>query len=154
MSSFTSALVTRWEDDGTWVIVEGFRYYVGEVESGLFVDVPDGYRTDLTSVPRVLQWLVRKLGKEGPCAAVHDVLYSTGEMSIEIEDPERPGRFLETKVKVTKGISDSIFYESMTVKNVNPLRREALYRGLQVGGFVSWNEHVARRAAAKLRENT
>ena len=133
MAKFTGDLVTRWNDDGTFTVVDGYRYSIGDKDSGLHIDVPDEFNTDLTSIPRLLQLLIRKDGGEAACSCIHDVAYRTGNFTVEVGD-------VRTEIKITQAMADSAFRESMRLKNVSALRREVLYWGVVMFGFIAWRK--------------
>ena len=132
MAKFTGDLITIWEDDGTFTVVDGYRYSIGDKDSGLHIDVPDLFNTDLTSIPRILQFLIRKDGGEAACSCIHDVGYRTGNFTVEIDG-------VTAVIKVTQAMVDSAFRESMRLKkNVSPVRREVLYWGVVLFGSRAW----------------
>ena len=62
-------------DGKHWCLVEEYKHEVGKVSSGLFVTVPDGFVTDLASIPSWLQWLINPFDpKSNTAAVVHDYL--------------------------------------------------------------------------------
>lgn len=78
MSDYTLAiapvkLAGRWE----WQLAAPLRWEVGKVGSGLFVELPAGFTTDLASIPAWARWI---FNPDDPCTAkaacVHDYLLS------------------------------------------------------------------------------
>lgn len=60
---------------GRWVTVGELPCELGKPGSGLFITVPDGFVTDLASIPRWLHWLVNPFDPAtAPAAIVHDYL--------------------------------------------------------------------------------
>jgi len=103
----------------------------------LTITVPVGFISDGASVPWGLWNLARPWNEFGPAAVVHDYLYERGPSYLP---------------RVT---ADWIFGEHM--KAICPtlpgnwlkrawraVRRRAMYRAVQIGGWWSWNEHRAR----------
>lgn len=135
MSHFTSALKTEWLPDGkNWKVLETFEFHSGEAESGLFVRCKEGMVTDLASIPLIIRWLVPKVGKDAQGAVVHDQVYRDGFMLIRIGAVEK-------HVPVSRSMADGIYWQAMKALKVQRWRREAIYRGLQIGGWVVWNKY-------------
>jgi len=86
-----------------------------------WIIVPIGLRTDLGSIPQILQNIFPKDGKAMFGYIVHDWLYKTG--------------------KYSRSISDDILEEAMKVLGVGWLARKSVRNGLRVGGWVAWNNH-------------
>lgn len=83
MSSFTTPLVAEFEDDGIhYVIWQLFAYIIGALGTGISVDVPVGYRTDLASTPWWIRWLLPPNGKYGKAAVIHDYLCATRQVMV------------------------------------------------------------------------
>jgi len=110
MSSFTSA---RFEPTGksrngraVWRVVDGFRFDIGYLGSGLSVEVPAGFETDLASIPG---WAMPFMapGSMVKSAAVHDRLRADTRFGL-IE-------------------SDAIFLTAMAAEGVTPWRREVAF---------------------------
>ena len=100
-------------DDGAkWEILRPlvFRSVVADET---FV-VPAGYRTDLSSVPRipVVYWLFGGVADEE--GVLHDFLYSTR--------------------KVSRKLADEVFAEAMAAMGVPAWRRGPMWLGVRLGG--------------------
>lgn len=108
MSSFTTKLVAEFEDDGIhYVIWQMFTYLLGMLGSGISVNVPVGYRTDLASVPWWIRWLLPPNGKYGKAAVIHDYICSYRTVNVN-----------GINVYVTRKQGDLIFLEAMGVLKV------------------------------------
>ena len=100
--------------------------YVTEVlGEPLTIEVPEKYRTDLASVPRVpgIYW---RVGNRAVLPAiVHDFLYE--------HDPHGWGR----------KVADQIFWEAMADERdpAWPTTRWLMYAGVRVGGWMSWRRY-------------
>ena len=57
-------------DDKRWMLLRSL-YYQGETD---LIIVPAGFKTDLASVPRVLQWFAPSSGQYTLAAVLHDYL--------------------------------------------------------------------------------
>lgn len=135
MASFTNSLKTEWLPDGRhWKITETYEFHCGDAYSGLFARVPKGFVTDLASIPLGVRWLIPKAGKNAQAAAFHDILYKTGAMIMRVDDNEK-------SVPVSRGMCDAMMYQAMRALSVKWWRRELIYRGLQIGGWVSWSKY-------------
>lgn len=124
MSSFTQPLVLEDLGNGTWRTTREFIYYVGEEGKGEAIVVPQGFVTDLASVPRMLWPLVPPMGKFNQAAVLHDYLYSIGCK--------------------TRKACDDVFLEAMAVLGVRWSQRWTIYSGVRIGGWVAWNNHRRR----------
>ena len=119
MSSFTSELKVKPHPDGRhWELLEEFDYYLGSLESGMYIRVPKGFVTDFASVPRIFWWLFPPWGKYGKAAVVHDYLYHTRMFS--------------------RAVADAIFLEAMSVLKVPLWKRLIIYWSVRIGGWVPW----------------
>jgi hypothetical protein len=116
MSSFTTAVVEIDDsvDPCMFKLTSDLIYHIGEFPSKEIIDVPIGYKTDLTSVPRILWWLFPPHGKYSKAAIVHDYLY--------------------TEAIGTKKEADKIFYEAMGVLGVAKWKRVLMYLAVRIGG--------------------
>lgn len=117
MSSFTSPLVAEFEDDGIhYVIWQMFTYLLGMLGSGISVNVPVGYRTDLASVPWWIRWLLPPNGKYGKAAVIHDYICSYRTVNVN-----------GINVYVTRKQGDLIFLEAMGVLNVPAWQKWSMF---------------------------
>jgi len=120
MSTFTGSLLTEWLPDGkNWKVLKSFEFHSGRAASGLFARVDEGFITDLASIPFGVRWLIPKAGKNAQAAVVNDE---------------------EATVPISRAMADSMMYQAMRALKVRGWRREMIYRGLQVGGWVRWRE--------------
>jgi hypothetical protein len=113
---FNSPCLLEPVDGGEWRLHLPFSFtvYAASGASELFT-VPEGFITDLASVPRFPGMFMLFGGKARKSAVVHDYLYSTGE---------RPREF-----------ADAVFYAAM--RHEEPAWRRALmWLGVRLGGWV------------------
>ena len=94
--------------------------YFSELVEGSIV-VPVGLKTDLGSIPVVLQSIFPKDGKAVLAYILHDYLYKIG--------------------KYDRHTCDAILDEAMETLNVGLLTRKSVRSGLYLGGWVAWNGH-------------
>lgn len=86
--------------------------------------VAAGFVFDFASIPRLVTWLVPKLGKYNKAAAVHDWLYVT-----------QP---------VTRKDADGIFLRIMREESVAWWRRHLMHFAVRIGGWLYWNRNRKR----------
>src|SRR5574343_530712 len=55
-------------------VLESFRFYVGNKQDNSWVYVPEGFLTDLATVPKWAEWLIHHDGPYAKAAIVHDIL--------------------------------------------------------------------------------
>jgi hypothetical protein len=91
-------------------------------DSGLPINVPAGFVTDLASVPRVFWNIFPPFGKYDGAAIVHDYLYTT-----QILD---------------RWASDKILLEAMKAEGVNAFTRWTFYELVRAIGWSHWNQHT------------
>ena len=112
MSAFTGDLtMTQTEDWRVWRLGCPLRYEVGEIGSGRVIEVPTGFESDGTSIPRVLWALLPAWGKYSRAAVMHDFT----ARSLDQGEPHEHAPTYRT--------SDAIFHEALGVCGVNsPVR--------------------------------
>lgn len=133
---FTNSLKTEWVDvDGKllWRVTESYEFHSGEFDSGLFIGVPEGFVSDLASIPFGARWLIPKAGKMAQAAVCHDKCYRDGTMTIRIDDKTKD-------IAVTSGMADSMMYQAMIALKVKKWRRVLVFRALKLGGWYRWNQ--------------
>ena len=124
---FLTSLSTRDLGPDLFVLTEPLRYeskLLGEI-----VCVPEGFQTDLDSVPRWLPLVYALLhGKARAAGAVHDFLYQTHRVN---------------RRDVSRDESDAVIREAAGAKGpgIVPLwaiERGLLWMGVRVGGASAW----------------
>jgi len=119
MSRFTEILTVSPLPNGkSWVLRKPFGYDVGEEGSGETIEVPVGFVTDFTSVPRILRGIIPCWGKYGNAAVIHDYCY--------------------WEQKYTRKRADEIFREAMGVLEVSRIHRAVLYWMVRLFGWIHW----------------
>lgn len=106
-----------------WEVVNGFRYWIGSIDSNRWVDIPAGYLTDGASIPRALWWILPPLGKYSAATTVHDMLCNTYYVMEMING-------VETQVPVTRKEIDEILYEAMKVLQVEQWKQTSIELGV------------------------
>ena len=110
MSHFSTALIAK-AVEGGWELQQELVY-----DSELLnkqVVVPEGYVTDLASVPRLLRWAVPVANaKNRRAAVVHDYLCTHGEALGLVRDQKQ---------------ADKVFREALGVEGLGRFKSGALY---------------------------
>lgn len=118
MSSFNEPLTVTKLGNGKWRVARSFRYYVGNLGSDNFIDVPKGLETDFASVPKGLWNILPPDGEYTQAAVLHDFLYQTkGENG-----------------KRTRKECDEIFLEGMKVLGVPWWKRKLMFTAVRIFG--------------------
>lgn len=119
MSAFLDPLcITEVSDSIFQVCDHPFRY---QSDLGGLITVPDGFKTDFASVPRV--------------PVVYDVLGDVAHEPAVIHD------YLYYSAIFSKEMADDILLEAMGVIGMPVWRQYPIYWGVKFGGFVAWNGH-------------
>jgi len=91
------------------------------------VVIPPGFRTDLASIPRLLQSVVPVNGKHRPAAILHDYLFVV---------QDRP-----------RDQVDALFLRAMAASGVRTTQRMAMYLAVRLGGWLPWQRNARALAA-------
>lgn len=129
--SFLTPLDLEFIDGHLWSLTAPLEYHLGAVDGPEYVQVPTGFLTDFTSIPRGLWNLLPPTGRYGKAAVVHDFLYQdrvirSGTLVFRLCD---------------RGEADKIFLEAMGVLGVGWLTRHTIYAGVRLGGWLPWNRY-------------
>lgn len=103
----------------------------GDLKNLPVVEVPTGFVTDLTSVPRSFWTLLPRDGSYAFAAIIHDFLYW-----------QQP---------VPKQNADTILKLAMRDLKINVATIEAIYRGVQLGGGGPWKANARLKANGERR---
>ncbi len=106
------------ERAGEWVLVNPVEYWSDL--AGRLIVIPAGFVTDLASVPWLFQWAIPVNGRHRNAAVLHDYLYRM------------------CACWCSRKLADQIFREAMQVLGEQAWRREAMYRGVRVGGWLHY----------------
>ena len=104
-------------------LLRGLTYTSKEFTVSIYV--PEGFKTDLGSIPQLLQGIFPKDGKAMFAYILHDYLYYTGMYS--------------------QSDCDDMLDEAMETLGVSYWRRKAVRTGLALGGWVAYNNHRKKR---------
>jgi hypothetical protein len=120
MAKFLTELDVRGLSDTVWVLDAPLVYesdLVGKVE------VPAGFQTDFSSVPRVPIAYMLFGDRAHREAVIHDFLYRIDSLPI-----------------VERSVADSVFLEAMTVRGKGRFVRWAMFSGVRCGGFCAYHK--------------
>lgn len=94
---------------------------ISATECGVTVDVPEGFKTDFASVPRIFWNIIPPTGDYAFAAVIHDYLYVTGD--------------------VKRKKADTIFLTLMKKAGVSFWKRRVMYRAVRLGGWIFWDKN-------------
>jgi hypothetical protein len=130
---FSAPLVIREIGYERWAVVEPFRF---TSKTGIVVDVPVGFETDLASVPAWLRSLVSKIGYWSQPAVVHDLLYYNHRNGVD--------------ATISRKQADKILLEGCRLKEdeynvpLSDRRNELIYTAVTAGGLITWERSDER----------
>jgi Protein of unknown function (DUF1353) len=110
------------------------------------VVVPEGFVTDLASIPRVFWQVLRPEGRHAYAAVVHDYLYWTQSRSREeadmifkfaLQDSKVPSKTVETLYLAVRGLGQSSWDKNAQLTKAGECR---LLKRLPTDFTTSWNE--------------
>jgi len=108
-----------WDRDGeTWRLDHRLSVKVGEIN----IVVPEGYATDLASVPAIFQPIVAVYGAYNRASCVHDFLY------------QNHGVLVEGK-KLTREQCDRIFFDLMVSDGVSVWQAVVMWGAVRANPF-------------------
>lgn len=119
MSKFTSPVILELLDRYLWKIWQPFEFYLTDDATDI-IEVPAGFITDLTSVPRILWSFLPPDGKYAKAAIIHDYLYDNA---------------LRTKKQ-----ADLIFLDAMRVLGVPKWKYIIMYHAVRLFGCGKYNK--------------
>ena len=101
---------------------EALVYYSAILGRELIVEA--GFKTDYASIPLGLWNILPKVGPYDRAAVLHDWLYQYNGVS--------------------RLVADQVFKEAMQVLKVGGFRLWAIYSGVRIGGWLTWNKYRAK----------
>ena len=115
---------------GKWKMLAPLGYRSKSLNCEIIV--PETFITDFYSVPECLAGLVFKVTE---CPAVlHDWLYQQGRANGKV---------------ISRAVADALLLEAMVDCGFSLWRRQTIYNGVRIGGWVAWNNY---RSAEEPRE--
>lgn len=122
-SSIAAPSLRPFVDGRTWVLERELEVRL----DGRDIRVPAGFVTDLASIPGLAERIRSRVGTYNRAAIVHDWLYWTGLCSREE--------------------ADRIFLKAMRTSGTSERVARQIYRAVQVGGWVAFDDNARLRAA-------
>jgi len=107
---------------GHWRVAASFRYTTPD--GRIVVEVPEGFDTDLASVPRPLWPLLAPQDGYAPAAIVHDRLYRDHQVNGQA---------------VTRAQADGVMLAAMGELGIGWLRRWTIYCAVRLGAWWAWD---------------
>jgi hypothetical protein len=95
-------------------VIDPLVYACSQHTNGAAITVPEGFVTDLASIPRILWDFLPPDGSYAPAAIVHDYLY--------------------TVTPYDRATCDKILLEAMAALGVPIYERDIIYGGVRLGG--------------------
>lgn len=114
-------------NSNTWVVTKAGVY--ASPMLGYTIRVPEGFSTDLASIPRIFTRVLPVNDSHRLAAVVHDYLYSL--------------RGKLPNAHLTRKTADRVFLEAMEATEVPVWKRWAMYNAVRVGGWVPWGAESA-----------
>ena len=109
-----------------WRLEADYTYHDGPTA----ITVPAGFRFDLSSVPRLLWWLIAPFELSIVAPLLHDFLYESGGRPPDVSvDPPRT---------YTRAEVDRMFLEIMEAEDVAWWRRGLAYAAVRIFGRGAW----------------
>lgn len=112
-----------------FILTQPYLYSVGQ--SGMTIEVPQGFVTDYASIPPPLWSILSNQGRYSRAAVIHDFLYWSQTC--------------------TKPQADNLLMIAMKELGVRKRDRIAIYQGVHLGGQKAWNNNRQDREAGKPR---
>jgi hypothetical protein len=107
-------LILRWCRSNYWCIASPCKIAGYEI--------PEGFTTDLASIPPVVRIVTPPCGPWTRAAILHDYLY------------------FNATIKLTRKDADDLFYQIMLEDEVAAWRRWAAYIAVRLFGFLFWSK--------------
>lgn len=128
LSGFNSDLVMKDNLNRTFTLHDDLCYF--SERRATQIVVPEGFITDLASIPRALWITLPPIGRYDAAAVVHDYLY----------------RFPNSvaghgAAPADRGEADAILLEAMRASGVGWWTRSTVYSGVRVGGWAPWGHY-------------
>ena len=128
MSSFTGALIVQHDLDGMFTAWKPFRFQIIFGSDDFTVDVAEGARSNLSSVPPLVQPFIPKVGKYDQAGFIHDMLYMRHAVNCG-----------DHWVQIDRRYADLCFFHAMQALDVAPWRATSMYYAVRVAGQSYWD---------------
>jgi len=122
-----------------WTVEEKFIWYFDEKYSGRYVIVPEGFVSDLASVPKALRFIVPHT--TAPAASiVHDYCYRHPFLYYFLGYDSKGEPLIMTEA-LTRSQIDINFREMLLALDVPAWRANTMYAGVVAGGWKPYNKY-------------
>lgn len=105
------------EKDGEWALLAPL---VWELDNKQRLEVPEGFITDLASIPRIFQNILSVTGKSRRAAVGHDYLYSA---------------HIGTRQE-----ADDFLRLALIAEGMNSVTARIYWLGVRAGGWIAWKD--------------
>lgn len=105
-----------------WRLWEPF-IFESEFYPGKFM-APEGFETNLASIPRILWVIFPPVDEYDPGAVVHDAGYNNALIQPMTGE----------KIFTTKAVADNLFYECLLALQINKLKAKLMYKAVDAFG--------------------
>lgn len=124
--AFLDELVVKPETvSGDWRLVDPFSYRTLVFGPPMVIEVPVGFVTDFASIPRPLRVIYESWGAYGKAAVVHDYMCAMN-------------------AAYSRKSADDVFLEGMAISGVPSIRRQVMYRAVQLWGMIRYGTNYNR----------
>lgn len=113
---------------GRWKLLAPLDYQInaGVLFATSIIRVPRFFVTDLASIPKALRWLISQNEQHRRAAVLHDYLYyRQGHVGLEL---------------LSRKECDQLFLEAMHKEGVPYWKRQTMYFGVRIGGWLAWEK--------------
>ena len=131
-SSLAAPVVTYVGPGNVWRLEEAYEYRDGQN----LITVPEGFRFDLASIPRVFWWLISPFELSIAAPLLHDFLYAY--------DGDPPAGSIEPPRVYTRKQADQLFRTIMEIEGVPAWRRNLAYWAVRSFGWTGWRKKKPR----------
>lgn len=145
----TSAILEYMPEEDLWQTSDELKY---EVAKDDIITVPDGFITDLASVPWPVSMFIPKSGRYNPPAIVHDFLYFMSRVEYLLASGEYTVDELKERIPLLNHVdpekfqyrsrkeADEIFLTAMKDIGVNLFKRLTMYRAVRTFAWLAWGK--------------
>lgn len=113
-----------------WVSTKDFKFTYNDY----IVTIPEGFITDLASIPSSLWAIFPPFGLYTTAAVIHDFIYSRGGVIYNTIDKDNITRRLDLR----RIDADNILYEAMIACKVSKLTAKIIYQAVRIFGGSHW----------------
>lgn len=121
--AFLSELVLIPTDGNKWKLSQPLSYS----SASFSTIVPEGFKTDLASIPRIVRPLIPVHGKHTRAAVLHDYLYVSQKIQGEW---------------IKRSHADRAFYNAMLELGVNRFKARIMWGAVRSGGWIYYNKQA------------